>query len=127
MVIIVPVWLRWKDSFCFCSQTFINRKFQMFSFLFFPQDPKILSSFEAIGKTEADLEGCIICICSGADLVNLSFMFMVADNPETARVSSTSFRRGLQARHFCPTNQRLLFLLSWFSKKHFFLFFVSDH
>lgn len=51
------------------------------------QDPKILSSFEAMGKTEADLEGCIICICSGTDLVNLSFMFMVAENPDTARVS----------------------------------------
>lgn len=46
-----------------------------------------MSSFEAIGKTEADLEGCIICICSGTDLVNLSFMFMVAENPDTARVS----------------------------------------
>uniref|UniRef100_A0A671TUV7 1-phosphatidylinositol 4,5-bisphosphate phosphodiesterase n=1 Tax=Sparus aurata TaxID=8175 RepID=A0A671TUV7_SPAAU len=50
-----------------------------------PKDPKILSSFEAIGKTEADLEGCIICICSGTDLVNLNFMFMVAENPDTAR------------------------------------------
>ncbi|KAM7395690.1 hypothetical protein PAMA_007116 [Pampus argenteus] len=50
-----------------------------------PKDPKILSSFEAIGKTESDLEGCIICICSGTDLVNLNFMFMVAENPDTAR------------------------------------------
>lgn len=46
-----------------------------------------MTSFEAIGKTEADLEGCIICICSGTDLVNLNFMFMVAENPDTARVS----------------------------------------
>lgn len=53
-----------------------------------PQDPKILSSFEATGKTETDLEGCIICICSGTDLVNLNFMFMVAENPETARVNA---------------------------------------
>lgn len=45
-----------------------------------------MSSFEAAGKTEADLEGCIICICSGTDLVNLNFMFMVAENPDTARV-----------------------------------------
>ncbi|KAG7240245.1 hypothetical protein INR49_027056, partial [Caranx melampygus] len=49
------------------------------------KDPKILSSFEATGKTEADLEGCIICICSGTDLVNLNFMFMVAESPDTAR------------------------------------------
>lgn len=47
-----------------------------------------MSSFEAIGKTEADLEGCIICICSGTDLVNINFMFMVAENPETARVNT---------------------------------------
>lgn len=47
-----------------------------------------MSSFEAIGKTEADLEGCIICICSGTDLVNLNFMFMVAENPDTARVDT---------------------------------------
>lgn len=59
--------------------------------IFFPQDPKILSSFEAIGKTEADLEGCIICICSGTDLVNINFMFMVAENPETARVNTLCF------------------------------------
>lgn len=47
-----------------------------------------MSSFEAIGKMEADLEGCIICICSGTDLVNLNFMFMVAENPDTARVKT---------------------------------------
>lgn len=47
-----------------------------------------MSSFEAIGKTEADLEGCIICICSGTDLVNLNFMFMVAESPDTARVNA---------------------------------------
>lgn len=58
---------------------------------YFFQDPKILSSFEAIGKTEADLEGCIICICSGTDLVNLSFMFMVAESPDTARVKAISY------------------------------------
>uniref|UniRef100_A0AAY4BZK5 1-phosphatidylinositol 4,5-bisphosphate phosphodiesterase n=1 Tax=Denticeps clupeoides TaxID=299321 RepID=A0AAY4BZK5_9TELE len=50
-----------------------------------PKDPKILSSLEAAGKAEADLDGCIICICSGADLVNLSFMYMVADSSDTAK------------------------------------------
>lgn len=59
-----------------------------FLFLLLCQDPKILSSFEAIGKTEADLEGCIICLCSGTDLVNLNFMFMVADNPDIAKVKT---------------------------------------
>ncbi|XP_054617434.1 1-phosphatidylinositol 4,5-bisphosphate phosphodiesterase beta-4-like isoform X2 [Dunckerocampus dactyliophorus] len=70
-----------------------------------PKDPKILSSFEAIGKTEADLEGCIICICSGADLVNLSFMFMVAENPDTARKWTEGLRsviHNFKANNVCP-------------------------
>ncbi|KAM6915241.1 1-phosphatidylinositol 4,5-bisphosphate phosphodiesterase beta-4 [Xenentodon cancila] len=70
-----------------------------------PKDPKILSSFEAIGKTEADLEGCIICICSGADLVNLSFMFLVAENPDTARKWIEGLRsviHNFKANNVCP-------------------------
>nr|XP_057913830.1 1-phosphatidylinositol 4,5-bisphosphate phosphodiesterase beta-4-like isoform X2 [Doryrhamphus excisus] len=70
-----------------------------------PKDPKILSSFEATGKTEADLEGCIICICSGADLVNLSFMFMVAENPDTARKWTEGLRsviHNFKANNVCP-------------------------
>uniref|UniRef100_A0A3P9LLP9 Phosphoinositide phospholipase C n=1 Tax=Oryzias latipes TaxID=8090 RepID=A0A3P9LLP9_ORYLA len=68
-----------------------------------PKDPKILSSFESIGKTEADLEGCIICICSGADLVNLSFMFMVADNPETKWIEGLrSVIHNFKANNVCP-------------------------
>uniref|UniRef100_A0A668UXS4 1-phosphatidylinositol 4,5-bisphosphate phosphodiesterase n=1 Tax=Oreochromis aureus TaxID=47969 RepID=A0A668UXS4_OREAU len=70
-----------------------------------PKDPKILSSFEATGKTEADLEGCIICICSGTDLVNLNFMFMVAENPETARKWIEGLRsviHNVKANNVCP-------------------------
>nr|XP_020459351.1 1-phosphatidylinositol 4,5-bisphosphate phosphodiesterase beta-4 isoform X2 [Monopterus albus] len=70
-----------------------------------PKDPKILSSFEAIGKTEADLEGCIICICSGTDLVNLNFMFMVADSPDTARKWIEGLRsviHNFKANNVCP-------------------------
>ncbi|CAK6962655.1 -phosphatidylinositol 4%2C5-bisphosphate phosphodiesterase beta-4-like [Scomber scombrus] len=70
-----------------------------------PKDPKILSSFEAIGKTEADLEGCIICICSGTDLVNLNFMFMVAENPDTARKWIEGLRsviHNFKANNVCP-------------------------
>uniref|UniRef100_A0A674NFS1 1-phosphatidylinositol 4,5-bisphosphate phosphodiesterase n=1 Tax=Takifugu rubripes TaxID=31033 RepID=A0A674NFS1_TAKRU len=69
------------------------------------KDPKILSSFEAIGKTEADLEGCIICICSGTDLVNINFMFMVAENPETARKWIEGLRsviHNFKANNVCP-------------------------
>ncbi|XP_064882334.1 1-phosphatidylinositol 4,5-bisphosphate phosphodiesterase beta-4-like [Oncorhynchus nerka] len=51
-----------------------------------PRDPKILSLLESAGKKEEELEGCVICVCSGTDLVNLSFMYMVADSPDTARV-----------------------------------------
>ncbi|XP_068609743.1 1-phosphatidylinositol 4,5-bisphosphate phosphodiesterase beta-4-like [Brachionichthys hirsutus] len=70
-----------------------------------PKDPKILSSFEAIGKTEADLEGCIICICSGTDLVNLNFMYMVAENPDTARKWIEGLRsviHNFKANNVCP-------------------------
>ncbi|XP_068432821.1 1-phosphatidylinositol 4,5-bisphosphate phosphodiesterase beta-4-like isoform X2 [Clinocottus analis] len=70
-----------------------------------PKDPKILSSFEALGKTEADLEGCIICICSGTDLVNLNFMFMVAENPDTARKWIEGLRsviHNFKANNVCP-------------------------
>ncbi|XP_017264645.1 1-phosphatidylinositol 4,5-bisphosphate phosphodiesterase beta-4 isoform X2 [Kryptolebias marmoratus] len=70
-----------------------------------PKDPKILSSFEAVGKTEADLEGCIICICSGTDLVNLSFMFMVAENPDVARKWIEGLRsviHNFKANNVCP-------------------------
>uniref|UniRef100_A0A674P204 1-phosphatidylinositol 4,5-bisphosphate phosphodiesterase n=1 Tax=Takifugu rubripes TaxID=31033 RepID=A0A674P204_TAKRU len=68
-----------------------------------PKDPKILSSFEAIGKTEADLEGCIICICSGTDLVNINFMFMVAENPETKWIEGLrSVIHNFKANNVCP-------------------------
>ncbi|KAM9782942.1 1-phosphatidylinositol 4,5-bisphosphate phosphodiesterase beta-4 [Neosynchiropus ocellatus] len=70
-----------------------------------PKDPKILSSFEALGKTEADLDGCIICICSGTDLVNLNFMFMVAENPDTARKWTEGLRsviHNFKANNVCP-------------------------
>uniref|UniRef100_A0A1A7X936 1-phosphatidylinositol 4,5-bisphosphate phosphodiesterase n=1 Tax=Iconisemion striatum TaxID=60296 RepID=A0A1A7X936_9TELE len=70
-----------------------------------PKDPKILSSFEAVGKTEADLEGCIICICSGTDLVNLSFMFLVAENPDVARKWIEGLRsviHNFKANNVCP-------------------------
>uniref|UniRef100_A0A8D3DE00 1-phosphatidylinositol 4,5-bisphosphate phosphodiesterase n=1 Tax=Scophthalmus maximus TaxID=52904 RepID=A0A8D3DE00_SCOMX len=76
-----------------------------FGFLTPSQEPKILSSFEAIGKTEADLEGCIICICSGTDLVNLNFMFMVAESPDTARKWIEGLRsviHNFKANNVCP-------------------------
>lgn len=52
------------------------------------QDPKILAALEAVGKSENDLEGRIVCVCSGTDLVNISFTYMVAENPEVTKVAS---------------------------------------
>ncbi|KAG2467473.1 PLCB4 phosphodiesterase, partial [Polypterus senegalus] len=50
-----------------------------------PKDPKLISALEAAGKVDNDLEGRIVCICSGTDLVNLNFIYMIADSPETAK------------------------------------------
>lgn len=51
------------------------------------KDPKILSAIESTGKSESDLDGRIICICSGTDLVNLSFMYIVAPTINIAKVT----------------------------------------
>ncbi|XP_030627021.1 1-phosphatidylinositol 4,5-bisphosphate phosphodiesterase beta-4 [Chanos chanos] len=70
-----------------------------------PKDPKILSSLEGPGRTEADLDGCIICVCSGPDLVNLSFMYMVADNTEIAKKWIEGLRsviHNFKANNVCP-------------------------
>ncbi|KAJ8794896.1 hypothetical protein J1605_018750 [Eschrichtius robustus] len=50
-----------------------------------PKDPKILAALEAIGKSENDLEGRVVCVCSGTDLVNISFTYMVAENSEETK------------------------------------------
>uniref|UniRef100_A0A8C7JD66 Phosphoinositide phospholipase C n=1 Tax=Oncorhynchus kisutch TaxID=8019 RepID=A0A8C7JD66_ONCKI len=66
-------------------------------------DPKILSSFEAAGKKEEELEGCVICVCSGTDLVNLSFMYMVADSPDTKWTEGLrSVIHNFRANNVCP-------------------------
>uniref|UniRef100_A0A8C8INR8 1-phosphatidylinositol 4,5-bisphosphate phosphodiesterase n=1 Tax=Oncorhynchus tshawytscha TaxID=74940 RepID=A0A8C8INR8_ONCTS len=68
-----------------------------------PRDPKILSSFEAAGKKEEELEGCVICVCSGTDLVNLSFMYMVADSPDTKWTEGLrSVIHNFRANNVCP-------------------------
>uniref|UniRef100_A0A7M4F1T6 1-phosphatidylinositol 4,5-bisphosphate phosphodiesterase n=1 Tax=Crocodylus porosus TaxID=8502 RepID=A0A7M4F1T6_CROPO len=50
-----------------------------------PKDPKILAALEAVGKAENELEGRTVCVCSGTDLVNISFTYMVAENTEIAK------------------------------------------
>uniref|UniRef100_A0A8B9LEH7 Phosphoinositide phospholipase C n=1 Tax=Astyanax mexicanus TaxID=7994 RepID=A0A8B9LEH7_ASTMX len=77
-----------------------------FTFLYvIKPDPKILSALEATGKTESDLEGRIICICSGADLVNLSFMYIVAQDISIAKQWTDSLRsliHNSRANNVCP-------------------------
>ncbi|XP_039546976.1 1-phosphatidylinositol 4,5-bisphosphate phosphodiesterase beta-4 isoform X2 [Pimephales promelas] len=70
-----------------------------------PKDPKIVSALEATGKSEANLEGRIICICSGTDLVNLSFMYMVTQNISAAKKWTDGLRSLIQnsrANNVCP-------------------------
>lgn len=70
-----------------------------------PKDPKILASLEAAGRTEADLEGRIICVCSGTDLVNLNFMYMLSDSAETAKRWLGGLRAAIhnfKANNVCP-------------------------
>uniref|UniRef100_A0AAY4CB67 1-phosphatidylinositol 4,5-bisphosphate phosphodiesterase n=1 Tax=Denticeps clupeoides TaxID=299321 RepID=A0AAY4CB67_9TELE len=70
-----------------------------------PKDPKILSSLEAMGKSESDLEGHTICICSGPDLVNLSFTYMVAQNTDVAMQWTEGLRsliHNFRANSVCP-------------------------
>ncbi|XP_056423820.1 1-phosphatidylinositol 4,5-bisphosphate phosphodiesterase beta-4 isoform X2 [Hyla sarda] len=50
-----------------------------------PKDPKILSALESVGKAENELEGQIVCVCSGTDLVNINFTYMVAENIDVAK------------------------------------------
>ncbi|XP_021322946.2 1-phosphatidylinositol 4,5-bisphosphate phosphodiesterase beta-4 isoform X1 [Danio rerio] len=69
------------------------------------KDPKVLCALEASGKCESNLEDRIICICSGTDLVNLSFMYMVTQNPTTAKEWTDGLRSLIQntrANNVCP-------------------------
>ncbi|XP_064196852.1 1-phosphatidylinositol 4,5-bisphosphate phosphodiesterase beta-4-like isoform X2 [Anguilla rostrata] len=71
----------------------------------FPKDPKILLSLEAAGKPESELEGCMICVCSGTDLVNLTFTYMVADSPDVAKRWTEGLKsviHNFKANNVCP-------------------------
>ncbi|RXN18662.1 1-phosphatidylinositol 4,5-bisphosphate phosphodiesterase beta-4-like isoform X1 [Labeo rohita] len=96
-----------EDPFVFESNCF----FKVDAFGFFltwkseGKDPKILSALEAAGKCENNLEGRIICICSGTDLVNLSFMYVVTQNSSTAKQWTDGLRSLIQnsrANNVCP-------------------------
>ncbi|XP_069811534.1 1-phosphatidylinositol 4,5-bisphosphate phosphodiesterase beta-4 isoform X2 [Dendropsophus ebraccatus] len=50
-----------------------------------PKDPKILSALESVGKAENELEGRVVCVCSGTDLVNINFTYMVAESVDVAK------------------------------------------
>ncbi|XP_052002111.1 1-phosphatidylinositol 4,5-bisphosphate phosphodiesterase beta-4 [Xyrauchen texanus] len=71
-----------------------------------PKDPKIISALDATDKCESNLESRIICICSGTDLVNLSFMYIVAQNISTAKLWADGLRsliHNSRANNLCPT------------------------
>ncbi|XP_053236645.1 1-phosphatidylinositol 4,5-bisphosphate phosphodiesterase beta-4 isoform X4 [Podarcis raffonei] len=70
-----------------------------------PKDPKILAALEAVGKTENELEGKIVCVCSGTDLVNISFTYMVAESTEDAKQWVDGLRSiicNFRANNVCP-------------------------
>ncbi|XP_063774646.1 1-phosphatidylinositol 4,5-bisphosphate phosphodiesterase beta-4 isoform X2 [Pseudophryne corroboree] len=50
-----------------------------------PKDPKLVSALEAAGKAENELEGRIVVVCSGTDLVNINFNYMVAETVDIAK------------------------------------------
>ncbi|XP_048362292.1 LOW QUALITY PROTEIN: 1-phosphatidylinositol 4,5-bisphosphate phosphodiesterase beta-4-like [Sphaerodactylus townsendi] len=70
-----------------------------------PKDSKILAVLEAVGKTENELEGRIVCVCSGTDLVNISFTYMVAESTEDAKQWVDGLRsviHNFRANNVCP-------------------------
>ncbi|XP_059354046.1 1-phosphatidylinositol 4,5-bisphosphate phosphodiesterase beta-4 isoform X2 [Carassius carassius] len=70
-----------------------------------PKDPKILASLEATGKSEVDLDGRIICVCSGPDLVNLSFIYVVTESTDTAKKWMEGLKsviHNFKANNVCP-------------------------
>ncbi|XP_067845542.1 1-phosphatidylinositol 4,5-bisphosphate phosphodiesterase beta-4 isoform X3 [Heptranchias perlo] len=70
-----------------------------------PKDPKILSALELVGKAENELEGRIFCVCCDADLVNISFTYLVADSVETAKQWVEGLRaivHNFKANNVCP-------------------------
>ncbi|TSM77318.1 1-phosphatidylinositol 4,5-bisphosphate phosphodiesterase beta-4 [Bagarius yarrelli] len=70
-----------------------------------PKDPKILAAIDSTGKSESDLDGKIICICSGTDLVNASFMYIVAPTVSIAKQWTDSLRlmiHNTRANNLCP-------------------------
>ncbi|XP_057207994.1 1-phosphatidylinositol 4,5-bisphosphate phosphodiesterase beta-4 isoform X1 [Triplophysa rosa] len=69
------------------------------------KDLKILACLEGAGKSEADLDGRIICVCSGQDLVNLSFMYMLTDSADTAKKWMEGLKsviHNFKANNVCP-------------------------
>ncbi|XP_061110511.1 1-phosphatidylinositol 4,5-bisphosphate phosphodiesterase beta-4 isoform X1 [Conger conger] len=70
-----------------------------------PKDPKFLTCLEAPGQAESDLENRIICICSGTDLVNLNFLYLLADSSHTAKQWTEGLRsliHNFRANNVCP-------------------------
>ncbi|XP_031435590.1 1-phosphatidylinositol 4,5-bisphosphate phosphodiesterase beta-4 isoform X2 [Clupea harengus] len=70
-----------------------------------PKDPKTSASLEAMGRSESELEGCTLCICSGPDLINLTFTFMVAQSVNVTKQWTEGLRsliHNFRANNVCP-------------------------
>ncbi|XP_063040753.1 1-phosphatidylinositol 4,5-bisphosphate phosphodiesterase beta-4 [Engraulis encrasicolus] len=70
-----------------------------------PKDAKTLASLEALGRQESDLEDCTLCICSGPDLVNLTFTYLVSQDSNVTKLWTGGLRsliHNFRANNVCP-------------------------
>ncbi|KAL8173382.1 UNVERIFIED_CONTAM: 1-phosphatidylinositol 4,5-bisphosphate phosphodiesterase beta-4 [Gekko kuhli] len=80
-----------------------------------PKDPKILAALEAVGKTESELEGRIVCVCSGTDLVNISFTYIMAESTEEAK-DKEAFPYGILGNYLWLNNSKGRIIMVLFDK-----------
>ncbi|XP_061406174.1 1-phosphatidylinositol 4,5-bisphosphate phosphodiesterase beta-4-like isoform X1 [Lethenteron reissneri] len=70
-----------------------------------PKDTKVLAALEGLARVGPELESCLVCVCSGTDLVNITFTHLVADSPEVAKEwleGLKSVIHNFRANNVCP-------------------------
>lgn len=97
----------------FLFQEGIIKRLQINTDYCYLQDPKILAELQE--KSEHSLDQRTVTICSGLDLVNITYTPMVSRDPETAKVNILLF--SLAVGNFCIyiykiTNQKILLCFS---------------
>ncbi|XP_056623147.1 1-phosphatidylinositol 4,5-bisphosphate phosphodiesterase beta-4 isoform X2 [Triplophysa dalaica] len=50
-----------------------------------PKDSKLVSALETSGRCSSNLQDRIMCVCSGTDLINLNFMYIITHDSNTAK------------------------------------------